>query len=156
MDLKDILETCTITFKQRVANLIKFGKKGRLLILKKNADLSGDYEIKEYTSPIFTIEDTDLEVQIKQALNRGAKKVIVLEYASTLASVEGVRVANPVNTLSTLGTDKTEDMKSITIVEGMKRFDTDVKYTFRTSYKGRYKNSKDDRSDGTFRGNAHR
>ena len=56
---------------------------------------------------------------------------------------EGVRVANPVNTLSTLGANKTEDMKSITIMEGIKRFDTDVKYAFRTGYKGRYKNKYD-------------
>ena len=259
--LQDILETCTITFKQRVANLIKFGNKGRLLMIKKNAELEEDFKVTEYKSAVFTLEDADLETKIKQALNRNPKKVILFEYKTTMADVidevkklkfdwvfsletldqssvsafakenqvfglvynveadseyvisisnpsaklangvkinnsstiggidllpiaagllagcpydmsatgfvltelesvelpetiketqftlyneeEGVRVANPVNTLSTLGANKTEDMKSITIMEGIKRFDTDVKYVFRTGYKGRYKNKYD-------------
>ncbi len=52
---------------------------------------------------------------------------------------EGVRVASPVNTLVTTSKANTEDMKSITIMEGIKRFDTDVKYSFRTGYKGKFK-----------------
>jgi len=56
---------------------------------------------------------------------------------------EGVRVASPVNTLTTLNTNDTEDMKDICIMEGIKRFDTDVKYSFRTGYKGKYKNKYD-------------
>ena len=56
---------------------------------------------------------------------------------------EGVRVASPVNTLTTLNTNSTEDMKDICIMEGIKRFDTDVKYSFRTGYKGKYKNKYD-------------
>lgn len=56
---------------------------------------------------------------------------------------EGVRVANPVNTLLTLTENKTEDMKSITIAEGMQRLKEDVIYAFRTGYKGKYKNKYD-------------
>lgn len=56
---------------------------------------------------------------------------------------EGVRVANPVNTLVTLGENITEDMKSICIVEGMQRLKEDIIYAFRTSYKGKYKNKYD-------------
>lgn len=56
---------------------------------------------------------------------------------------EGVRVASPVNTLTTVNTNDTEDMKDICIMEGIKRFDTDVKYSFRTGYKGKYKNKYD-------------
>ena len=56
---------------------------------------------------------------------------------------EGVRVANPVNTLLTLGENITEDMKSITIVEGMQRLKEDIIYAFRTAYKGKYKNKYD-------------
>lgn len=56
---------------------------------------------------------------------------------------EGVRVANPVNTLLTLGENLTEDMKSICIVEGMQRLKEDIIYAFRTGYKGRYKNKYD-------------
>lgn len=56
---------------------------------------------------------------------------------------EGVRVASPVNTLLTLGENITEDMKSITIVEGMQRLKEDVIYAFRTGYKGKYKNKYD-------------
>lgn len=56
---------------------------------------------------------------------------------------EGVRVASPVNTLVTLGENVTEDMKSITIVEGMQRLKKDIIYAFRTAYKGKYKNKYD-------------
>jgi len=56
---------------------------------------------------------------------------------------EGVRVASPVNTLVTLGENITEDMKSICIVEGMKRLNDDIVYAFRTGYKGKYKNKYD-------------
>ena len=56
---------------------------------------------------------------------------------------EGVRVANPVNTLLTLTENVTEDMTSITIAEGMQRLKEDVIYAFRTGYKGKYKNKYD-------------
>lgn len=56
---------------------------------------------------------------------------------------DGVRFASPVNSLVTLGTNITEDMKSICIVEGMRRLKKDVKYAFKITYKGNYKNSYD-------------
>ena len=56
---------------------------------------------------------------------------------------DGVRFASPVNSLVTLGTNITEDMKSICIVEGMRRLKKDVKYAFKNAYKGNYKNSYD-------------
>lgn len=56
---------------------------------------------------------------------------------------DGVRFASPVNSLVTLGTNVTEDMKSICIVEGMRRLKIDVKYAFKNSYKGNYKNNYD-------------
>jgi hypothetical protein len=56
---------------------------------------------------------------------------------------DGVRFASPVNSLVTLGTNVTEDMKSICIVEGMSRLKKDIKYTFKNVYKGNYKNSYD-------------
>lgn len=59
---------------------------------------------------------------------------------------EGVRVASPVNTLTTTGENQTEDMKSITIVEGMKRMKADLEYAFRTGYKGKYKNKYDNQA----------
>lgn len=260
-ELTDILGTCTITFKQLVANLIKFGNKGRLLMLKLNSDLEDSYKVSEYTSSIISLEDEDLETKIKQAAKYSPAKIIVLEYKTKLADIvdvldtlkfdwilsleegdqsdiaayakeneifglvyniaadskwvcsvnnpaavladdvtingsstitgmdllpivgglcagcsydmsitgfvlselesvtmpdeieegqitlyneeEGVRVASPVNTLVTTSTNNTEDMKSITIMEGIKRLDTDIKYSFRTSYKGKYKNKYD-------------
>lgn len=57
--------------------------------------------------------------------------------------VDGVRVASPINSLVTLGENITDDMKSICIVEGMKRLKADVITAFKTSYKGHYKNSYD-------------
>lgn len=56
---------------------------------------------------------------------------------------DGVRFASPVNSLVTLGTNITEDMKFICIVEGMRRLKKDVKYAFKITYKGNYKNSYD-------------
>ena len=85
--LQDILETCTITFKQRAANLIKFGNKGRLLIIKHNADLTENYKITEYKSAIFTLDDADFETKIKLAMARGPEKVITFEYKTSLAAV---------------------------------------------------------------------
>lgn len=59
---------------------------------------------------------------------------------------EGVRVASPVNTLTTTGENQTEDMKSVDITEGMQRMKTDLRYSFRTGYKGKYKNKYDNQS----------
>lgn len=261
LELNDILGTCTIAFKQRLANLIKFGNKGRFLMIKKNAELESDYKITEYKTSILDLEDKVLETKIKHAYFFEPSKIIVLEFKTTLASVvsvletikfdwfcsldadnqadiasyakekelfglvynlksdskwvvsvnnpsavladgatlngssnisgidllpivgglcagcpydmsitgytlsmlksvempeeivagqltlyneeEGVRVASPVNTLLTTSKNNTEDMKSITIMEGIKRFDTDVKYSFRTGYKGKFKNKYD-------------
>ena len=59
---------------------------------------------------------------------------------------EGVKVANPVNTLSTLNTDDTADMKNITIMEAIARIEEDFQYTFRTAWKGHYKNKYDNQT----------
>lgn len=283
-NLSEILGTCTIAFKQRVANLIKFGNKGRLLMVRKNETLKNDFRVTEFKSAILELDNSyssslyseieeidkrskaikqnvqDLETKIKQALKYSPTKLILFEYKNTLAGVveevkklkfdwifsseetdqdsvvyyakenevfglvynktadskwvvsvnnpsatladgvtindssditgldllpivaglcagcpydmsvtgytlselesvempeiakgqltlyneeEGVRVASPVNTLMTLNTNDTEDMKDICIMEGIKRFDTDVKYSFRTGYKGKYKNKYD-------------
>lgn len=56
---------------------------------------------------------------------------------------EGIRVANPVNTLQTLNSTQTEDMKKLTIAEGMQRIKQDLKKAFRLGYKGKYKNYRD-------------
>lgn len=261
LELKDILGTCTIAFKQRVANLIKFGNKGRFLMIRKNAELETNFKLTEYKTAIINLEDKVLETKIKQAYKYQPSKVMVFEFKTTLASVleelekikfdwfcsldadsqtdiasyakekqvfglvynlksdskwvvsvnnpaailadgvqlngssnitgldllpivgglcagcpydmsitgftltelesvtmpeeiaegqltlyneeEGVRVASPVNTLVTTSQNDTEDMKSITIMEGIKRFETDVQLAFRTGYKGRYKNKYD-------------
>lgn len=261
LELKDILGTCTIIFKQRMANLIKFGNKGRLLMICKNENLDDDFQVTEYKSAVFELENKDLETKIKQALRHSPTKLILFEYKDTLSSVikevaklkfdwffsieeedqdsvvayakenqifglvynkradskwvasvnnpsgvladgvmingspeitgmdllpiiaglcagcpydmsitgfvlselekvdmpeniiegqitlyneeEGVRVASPVNTLTTTNKNDTEDMKDLTIMEGIKRFDTDVKYSFRVGYKGKYKNKYD-------------
>jgi len=52
--------------------------------------------------------------------------------------LECVRVANPCNSLLTLGENMTEDMKSITIVEGQIRLETDLKYAFK-EFRRRFK-----------------
>ena len=258
LTLEDIKATIEVIFKQRVANLIKIGNKGKVLFCVKNTSLAENvsYRHRTFKSGVFTLEnEATLEKQIKQIFNGGAKEVHVLEYKSTLATVveqinliewnwifttdadeqttiatyckenekfglvynlasdsmfvvscnnpsatlsdgttittvqllpilmgviagcpydksisykvfdeiksvelpasialgqctlyneeEGVRVASPVNTLLTLGENVTEDMKSITIVEGMQRLKEDIIYAFRTGYKGKYKNKYD-------------
>ncbi len=265
LELKDIMASITVAFKQRVANLIKIGSKGAVLVVLKNADLpeGTPYRVTTYKSAVFDLpEQPDLETKIKQIFNGGTSKVITLEYKETFAKVasvirtqltwnwiialeegdqktvvslckenkkfglvfnqkadsiwvasinnpsavlsdgvkinnsatitgmdllpivvgviagcpytssisykiftelesitlpdsieygqitlyqeeEGIRVASPVNTLTTTNDEYTEDMKSICIVEGMKRVEEDMIYAFRTGYKGKYKNDYD-------------
>lgn len=59
---------------------------------------------------------------------------------------EGIRIANPVNTLQTLNSTQTEDMKNLTIAEGMQRIKQDLTKAFRLSYKGKYKNNYDNQN----------
>ena len=87
LELKDILGTCTIAFKQRVANLIKFGNKGRFLMIRKNAELETDFKLTEYKTAIIDLEDKVLETKIKQAYKYQPSKVMVFEFKTTLASV---------------------------------------------------------------------
>lgn len=258
LELKDIMASITVAFKQRVATLIQIGSKGAVLVTLKNEELEEDatYRLTTYKSAVFDLPDQpELEKKIKQIFNGGASKVITLEYKDTFASVqdiiktrinwnwlisletgdqttvasyckeakkfglvynqkadsiwvasvnnpsatlsdedkteitgmdllpivvgviagcpytksisfkifteldsvvlpdtieygqitlynedEGVRVASPVNTLTSTDDEYTEDMKSIAIVEGMKRVEEDMIYAFRTGYKGKYKN----------------
>ena len=257
LTLKDIMATIEVIFKQRVANLISVGTKGRVLFCVKNEELTETSRLRVFGSAVFDLDASEatLEKQIKQIFKGGAVEVNVLEYQDTIAGVveqinvlkwdwiftideleqetivayckenkrfglvhnqkadsmwivsnnnpsavmedgtgingfellpilagviagcpydksisnvvfnelksvtlpeeiefgqctlyneeEGVRVASPVNTLVTLGENLTEDMKSICIVEGMKRLNDDIVYAFRTGYKGKYKNKYD-------------
>jgi len=59
---------------------------------------------------------------------------------------EGIRLANACNTLQTLDSTHTEDMKSITIAEGMQRIKQDLIKAFRQGYKGKYKNHYDNQA----------
>lgn len=259
LELKDIMASIKVAFKQRVATLIQVGSKGAVLLVLKNEALTAPekYRLKTYKTAVFDLpEQKDLEKKIKQVFNGGASKVITLEYADTFASVvsviktrinwnwliglesgdqatvasycketkkfglvynqkadsiwvasvnnpsatltdgteitgmdllpivggviagcpytksisykiftelesvvlpeviehgqitlynedEGVRVASPVTTLTSTDDEYTEDMKSLCIVEGMKRVEEDFIYAFRTGYKGKYKNDYD-------------
>lgn len=259
LELKDIMASIKVAFKQRVATLIQVGSKGAVLVVLKNESLTAPetYRLTTYKSAVFDLPDQpDLEKKIKQIFNGGASKVITLEYADTFASVadviktrinwnwligleesdqptvvsyckeakkfglvynqkadsiwvasinnpsatladgteitgmdllpivggviagcpytksisyktftelesvvlpdkieygqitlyneaEGVRIASPVTTLTSTDDEYTEDMKSLCIVEGMKRVEEDMIYAFRTGYKGKYKNDYD-------------
>ena len=50
---------------------------------------------------------------------------------------EQVEIARGVNSLTTVGTNQTEDMKSIKIVEGMDLIAEDIRTTFKENYIGR-------------------
>lgn len=54
-----------------------------------------------------------------------------------------VKIARAVNSLKTVTTTYTEDMKSIAIVEAMNLIEADIYTTFKTNYLGKYKNSYD-------------
>lgn len=56
--------------------------------------------------------------------------------------LETVKFANGLTSMVTVGADQTEDMKKITIQECMKRVDVDLKYAFKKSYQGKYKNTR--------------
>ncbi len=57
-----------------------------------------------------------------------------------------IRVARGVNSLKTLSDDQTEDMKKITVVEGMDIMQEDIIKTFKANYLGRAKNTADNQA----------
>ena len=57
-----------------------------------------------------------------------------------------VKVARAVNSLQTLGNNKTEDMKKITIVEAMDLILDDIATEFKKNYIGKYKNKYDNQA----------
>lgn len=77
------------------------------------------------------VEPTDVETEI----NSGNLVLINDE--------EEVRIARAVNTLQTLDTDKTDDMKKIAIVEAMDLVYEDIYNSFKNDYLGKYKNKYD-------------
>lgn len=96
MELKDILGTCTLTFKQQIADLIEMGNKGKLLITVKS-ELVTEPTINIYQSKLFEINNKDLEKQIKQALKRKPTKVIVLEYPTSNSLIDNVSLLDTIN-----------------------------------------------------------
>nr|DAK25973.1 MAG TPA: tail sheath protein [Caudoviricetes sp.] len=56
------------------------------------------------------------------------------------------RISRGVNTLTTLSGGKTEDMKKITVVEGMDMMREDIITTFKAGYLGKFKNKADNQS----------
>lgn len=57
--------------------------------------------------------------------------------------VDKVRIGSGVNSLSTIDTVNTEDMKQVVIVESMDLMLNDIRTTFKESYVGKYKNKYD-------------
>ena len=82
--IDDIKATIEVIFKQRVANLIAVGTKGRVLFCIKNAELDEDETFRKrvFGSAVFSLDEDEaqLEKQIKQIFNGGAIQVTVLEY----------------------------------------------------------------------------
>lgn len=52
-----------------------------------------------------------------------------------------IRIARGVNSLTTTSTDVTEDMKKITVVEGMDMIQEDIARSFKANYQGKVKNN---------------
>lgn len=57
-----------------------------------------------------------------------------------------IRIARGVNTLTTVGANQTDDMKKITVVEGMDLILEDLVTTFKSRYLGAYKNKYDNQA----------
>jgi hypothetical protein len=77
------------------------------------------------------VEPADVEV----AVNAG--KLVLFN------DDEVVRIARSINSLATLGQDKTEDMKKIIVVESMDMIREDIYSTFKNEYLGKFKNKYD-------------
>lgn len=59
---------------------------------------------------------------------------------------DSIRIARGVNSLTTVTDDMTEDMKKITVVEGMDIMQEDIIKTFKANYLGRMKNTADNQA----------
>lgn len=90
---------------------------------------SGTYKIM---SDLKYVEEP---ADVEEAINAG--KLVLFNDEET------VRIARAVNSLTTLGTDKTEDMQKIIIVETMQLIQEDILKTFKDDYLGKYKNKYD-------------
>lgn len=83
--LEDIMAPISVIFKQRAAQLIKAGTKGKVLFASKNAELETDFKISEFTSALNTgITDEDDKQKVISIFEGDAAKVILFEYKNAL------------------------------------------------------------------------
>ena len=122
--IDDIKATIEVIFKQRVANLIAVGTKGRVLFCIKNAELDEDETFRKrvFGSAVFSLDEDEaqLEKQIKQIFNGGAIQVTVLEYKTTLSSV--VEQINLLDWNWLFTTDSTEQATVASYCKEKKKF----------------------------------
>lgn len=104
---------------------------GRLLGVLAGCRLDQSITYKELPELAEVQEPSDVNAEIGKG-----NLVLINDDAS-------VRIARGVNTLTTNDKNHTEDMKYITIVEGMDIIYEDIKKTFKDTYVGKFKNSYD-------------
>lgn len=83
--LDDIMAPITVAFKQRAAQLIKVGAKGRVLFAVKNAELEADFKVSAFISSLNTgIENEEVKKKVTDIFDGDAKEVILFEYKNAL------------------------------------------------------------------------
>lgn len=87
---------------------------------------------KKVISNLKSVEQIE---EVDEALNEG---YLVLENDE-----EKVKIVLGNNSLTTLGTDKTEDFRFIEIIEAQNMIKDDIKKTFKDDFQGKYKNNYD-------------
>lgn len=104
---------------------------GRILGVLTSTPLNQSVTYKALNDLKSVTEPTDIDSAIGQG------QLVLMN------SEDKVIFARGVNSLTTVTTDNTEDMKYITIVEGMDLLSEDIVKTFRDTYVGKYKNNYD-------------
>lgn len=103
----------------------------RLLGLLAGLPMTQSATYMELSDLSYVVEPADVE----GAINAG--KLVLFNDEET------VRIARAVNSLVTVGSGQSEDMKKIIIVETMHQIKEDIYRTFKSDYLGKYKNKYD-------------
>lgn len=143
--IKSIAYKATVTDNMHISNFVNTKVKrvldsaeidghlylGRLVGLFAGLGMDKSATYYKLTDLEYVVEPADVETEV----NSGNLVLFNDE--------EEVRIARAVNTLQTLGTDLTDDMKKITIVEAMDLMFEDIHNSFKNDYLGKYKNKYD-------------
>lgn len=79
LELKDIMASIKVAFKQRVATLIQVGSKGAVLACRKNEDLTPEtYRVTTYKSAVFELEIKTSRQKLNRYLTAAPQRLFYL------------------------------------------------------------------------------